>query len=81
MGRPSLDYRLRDRPEVRELICDLLEGLSEALTSLLRPGASTAETESDAVEDSASVFSAFSTDDDDTASLPSIGKGDGPFSE
>jgi hypothetical protein len=40
IGRSSLDYRLRDRPEVQELICDLLGGLLEALTSLLKSGVS-----------------------------------------
>jgi hypothetical protein len=29
--RSSLDYRLRERPEVREAICSLLRGLAEAL--------------------------------------------------
>lgn len=37
-GRSSLDYRVRDTPEVRELICDLLDGLSEALEGILRTG-------------------------------------------
>jgi hypothetical protein len=81
IGKPSLDYRLRDRPEIRETICDLLEGLSEALTSLLQPIPSRGENEDDAADDSGSVFSALSIDGDDTASLPSIGKADGPFSE
>jgi hypothetical protein len=82
VGRPSFDYRLRDRPEVREMICDLLEGLAEALASLLQPVSSTAESEDDeAAKDSASIFSAFSSDGNDTASLPSMGKADGPFSE
>ena len=38
IGRPSLDYRVRDSLEVRELICDLLDGLSEALEGLLQIG-------------------------------------------
>jgi hypothetical protein len=38
IGRSSLDYRVRDSPEVRELICDLLDGLSEALEGLLQTG-------------------------------------------
>ncbi|KAL6832172.1 hypothetical protein V8C40DRAFT_238033 [Trichoderma camerunense] len=36
VGRASLDHRVRDRPDVRELICDLLDGLSEALEDCLR---------------------------------------------
>jgi hypothetical protein len=40
IGRSSLDYRLKDSPEVQELICDLLDGLSEALASLLKLGVS-----------------------------------------
>jgi hypothetical protein len=46
---------------------------------------STPEPEADLLleseEDLGSVFSGFSTDGDDTGSLPSIGKADGPFSE
>lgn len=34
---PRLDC-VRDRPEVRELICDLLGGLSEALKVILQTG-------------------------------------------
>ena len=37
-GRSSLDHRVRDRPEVRESICDLLDGLSEALEDLVQTG-------------------------------------------
>ena len=37
-GRSSLDYRLRNNPEIEELICDLLDGLSETLESLLHTG-------------------------------------------
>jgi hypothetical protein len=82
-GRPSLDYRLRDRPEVQELICDLLDGLSEALVSLLQPVATELERENDDEnkDEIDSVFSAFSSDGEDAASLPSIGKTDGLFSE
>lgn len=38
VGRASLDYRVRDNPDIRELVCDLLAGLSEALNSLLQKG-------------------------------------------
>jgi hypothetical protein len=38
IGTSSLDHRVRDSPEVRELICDLLDGLSEALEHLLQTG-------------------------------------------
>jgi hypothetical protein len=38
LGRSSLEYRLRNSPEVQELICDLLDGLSETLESLLQTG-------------------------------------------
>lgn len=83
VGRASLDYRLREKPEVQESICDLLDGLLEALTSLLQPIAAPTETDDDdAVSDDAdSIFSVSSSDGDDTNSLPSIGKADGPFSE
>ena len=37
-GRASLDYRVRDNPDLRESICDLLAGLSEALEELLGTG-------------------------------------------
>lgn len=30
-GRASLDHRVRTRPDIREVICDLLDGLCEAL--------------------------------------------------
>ncbi|KAH8897709.1 hypothetical protein GQ53DRAFT_884487 [Thozetella sp. PMI_491] len=36
-GRASLDFRVRTRPDVRELICDLLDGLCEALETILSP--------------------------------------------
>jgi hypothetical protein len=38
IGRSSLDYRVRDSPEVRESICDLLDGLSETLEGLPQTG-------------------------------------------
>ena len=38
IGRSSLDYRVRDSPEVRESICDLLDGLSESLEGLSQTG-------------------------------------------
>jgi hypothetical protein len=38
VGRSSLDHRVRDRPELRELICDLLDGLAEALENYLQTG-------------------------------------------
>ena len=38
IGRSSLDHRVRDNPEVCELICDLVDGLSEALEGLLQTG-------------------------------------------
>lgn len=36
VGRASLDYRVRDRPDLHELICGLLDGLSEALGDCLQ---------------------------------------------
>ena len=38
VGRSSLDHRVRDRPELREMICDLLDGLAEALENNLETG-------------------------------------------
>ena len=38
VGRSSLDHRVRDRPELREMICDLLDGLAEALENYLETG-------------------------------------------
>ncbi|OIW27242.1 hypothetical protein CONLIGDRAFT_645529 [Coniochaeta ligniaria NRRL 30616] len=85
-GKTSLDHRVREYPEVRGLICDLLAGLLEALEGLLtaaepKDSAPTQEIETESPDDGGSVFSGFSTDGRDTDSLPNIGKDDGPFSE
>lgn len=37
-GRVSLDHRVRDRPDLYQLICDLLDALSETLEDCLRIG-------------------------------------------
>ena len=34
-GKSSLDYRVRERPDLRNVICDLLDGLAESLQSCL----------------------------------------------
>ena len=34
-GRPSLDYRLRNRPNISIMICNLLGGLEESLQQCL----------------------------------------------
>lgn len=39
-GRSSLDYRVRDRPDVCEGICELLDGLLETLEQLVIVGIS-----------------------------------------
>jgi len=38
IGRSSLEHRVRDRPDVPEVICDLLDGLAEALEDYLQTG-------------------------------------------
>ena len=38
IGRSSLDYRVRNNPDVGEMICDLLGGLEETLTSVYDEG-------------------------------------------
>lgn len=45
-GKSSLDYRVREREDVRNVICDLLDGLAESLQSCLE-----ASTEPEGVED------------------------------
>lgn len=37
-GRSSLDYRVRDRPDVKGVICELLDGLLESLEQLVTIG-------------------------------------------
>jgi hypothetical protein len=40
-NKASLDHRVQDRPDIRELICDLLDGLREALECCLNERKST----------------------------------------
>jgi hypothetical protein len=37
-GRSSLDYKVRQRPDLQEIIVDLLDGLDESLEECLNPG-------------------------------------------
>ena len=37
-GRSSLDYKIRQRPDLQEIIADLLDGLDESLEECLDPG-------------------------------------------
>lgn len=39
-GRSSLDYRLRDRPDIQKVIAGLLDSLAQALKECLQPGTS-----------------------------------------
>lgn len=36
--RSSLDYKVRQRPDLQEIITDLLDGLDESLSECLDPG-------------------------------------------
>src|SRR3569623_462117 len=38
LGRSSLDHRVRSRADIREVICDLLDGLCEALEASIEDG-------------------------------------------
>ncbi|CAH0054750.1 unnamed protein product [Clonostachys solani] len=73
-GETSLDHLLRDHPELLHMVCNLLEGLTEALQAYQQTGTSNAwlETlESDASaspeddHDSVSLFSEFSSNESD----------------
>jgi hypothetical protein len=37
-GKSSLDFRVRYRPDIQEIICDLLDGLGESLNDCLEKG-------------------------------------------
>jgi hypothetical protein len=37
-GKSSLDFRVRHRPDIRKIICDLLDGLDESLKDCLKKG-------------------------------------------
>ena len=37
-GKSCLDFRVRDRPDIWKIICDLLDGLDESLKDCLKKG-------------------------------------------
>lgn len=89
VGRSSLDHRVRDMPELREIICDLLDGLAESLENYLQTAESKSESSSPEaelgssleVQDADSIFSDFSSEGSESYSMPSIGESGGPLSE
>ncbi|KAK9853515.1 hypothetical protein MYU51_006699 [Penicillium brevicompactum] len=74
IGRSSLDYRLQDDDELRGRICGLLEGLSESLKTLLQPDSKQiAESDSSGpVNVADSIFSDFSSDNEESSSSPKL---------